>query len=40
MILEKRPEIERIFADHDAMLEVQAKAAGSDGNVTPLRPAR
>lgn len=40
MILEKRPEIERIFADHDAMLEVQAKAAGGDGNVTPLRPAR
>lgn len=40
MILEKRTEIERIFADHDAMLEVQATAAGSDGKVTPIRPSK
>lgn len=40
IILEKRIEIERILADHDAMLEVQAKAMADHGKVTPLRPAR
>lgn len=40
IILEKRAEIERILTDHDAMLEVQAKAAIADSKVTPLRPAR
>lgn len=40
MILEKRAEIERIFADHDAMLEVQARAAGNVGKVTPIRPTK
>lgn len=40
IILEKRAEIERIFADHDAMLEVQAKAVANDSKVTPLRPGK
>lgn len=40
IILEKRIEIERILADHDAMLEVQAKAMADHGKVMPLRPAR
>ncbi|MBK6706213.1 MAG: hypothetical protein IPG54_01495 [Sphingomonadales bacterium] len=40
MILEKRAEIERIFADHDAMLEVQARSMAADGKVTQLRPGK
>jgi hypothetical protein len=37
IILEKRTEIERIFADHDAMLSVQNQTLSADGKVTPLR---
>ncbi|MFN3748843.1 MAG: hypothetical protein ACK4SJ_09180 [Sphingorhabdus sp.] len=40
IILEKRVEIERIFADHDAMLAVQAQSPSVDGKVTPLRPGK
>jgi hypothetical protein len=40
MMLEKRSEIEKIFADHDAMLAVEAAQSGDNGKVLPLRPAR
>jgi hypothetical protein len=40
MMLEKRAEIERIFADHDSMLAVEAAQRGDDSKVLPLRPAR
>ena len=40
IILEKRVEIERIFADHDAMLAVQEQSPSVDGKVTPLRPGK
>lgn len=40
MMLEKRAEIERIFADHDSMLAVEAAQRGDDTKVLPLRPAR
>jgi hypothetical protein len=40
MMLEKRAEIERIFADHDAMLAVEAAQRKDDSKVLPLRPPR
>jgi hypothetical protein len=40
MMLEKRAEIERIFADHDAMLAIEAAQQGGDGKVSPLRTVR
>lgn len=41
-ILEKRIELERIFAEHDELKADQANAAVRPGNVTPLNgaPAR
>ncbi len=39
MMLERRSEIERIFADHDAMLSVDAEQLGGDHKVSPIRPA-
>ncbi|MGL5839065.1 MAG: hypothetical protein ACRCY3_11240 [Sphingorhabdus sp.] len=38
MMLEKRAEIERIFADHDAMVAVEASQDGEDRKVSPIRP--
>jgi hypothetical protein len=41
IMLEKRAEIERIFADHDAMLAVEAaQQTGDVAKVSPLRPVR
>jgi hypothetical protein len=41
IMLEKRAEIEKIYADHDSMLAVEAaQAAHDDANVAPLRPVR
>lgn len=40
MILQKRAEIERIFADHDAMLAVEAAKIADNPKVAPLRPLR
>jgi hypothetical protein len=37
-MLEKRAEIERIFADHDAMLAVESAQQQNDAKVSPLRP--
>jgi hypothetical protein len=38
IILEKRAEIENIFAEHDSMLAVEAAQNNADGKVTALRP--
>jgi hypothetical protein len=38
IMLEKRDEIEKIFADHDAMLTVEAAQKGDNGKVAPIRP--
>jgi hypothetical protein len=38
IMLEKRAEIERIFADHDAMLAVESAQQQNDAKVSPLRP--
>jgi hypothetical protein len=38
ILLEKRTEIERIFADHDLMLTVEAAQGSDDGKVASLRP--
>jgi hypothetical protein len=40
IMLEKRAEIERIFADHDSMLAVEAAQRGDDSKILPLRPPR
>jgi hypothetical protein len=38
ILLEKRADVERIFADHDAMLTVEAAQGHDDGKVAALRP--
>jgi hypothetical protein len=38
IMLEKRVEIERIFADHMAMVAVEAAQLGGEAKVSPLRP--
>ncbi len=38
IMLEKRAEIERIFADHDSMLLAESVKLGIESNVAPLRP--
>jgi hypothetical protein len=38
IMLEKRAEIEQIFADHDSMLTVEAAQQDDNRKITPLRP--
>jgi hypothetical protein len=38
ILLEKRAEIEKIFADHEGMLAVEAAQRGGEQNVAPIRP--
>ena len=38
ILLERRVEIERIFKDHDSMVQIEAAKQGGESNVAPLRP--
>lgn len=39
LILEKRKEIEQVFAEHDVMLAGNASAQGEAGDVVPIKGA-
>jgi hypothetical protein len=38
ILLENRAAVERIFNDHDSMLQAEAVKLGAESNVAPLRP--